>query len=65
MGNLHKYPLFLSSTPIPPLTTSFCPPQMKFDLYFLQNILDLALRKSTIGEEIWIILCPFSSGVVF
>ena len=64
MGILHKYPLYLASTPIPPLTTSFCPPQMKFDPYFLQNILDLPIRKSAIGEEIWNILWPFSSGVV-
>ena len=44
MGILQKNPSFWASPYTPPLTPSFCPPQMKFDPH-PKKVLDLPIRK--------------------
>ena len=52
MGILKKNPPHFGPLPHSPSYPSLCPPQMKFAPY-PKNVLDLCIRKSTVGEEIW------------
>ena len=67
MGILQKKKphLILGISPHTPSYHFLLPSQYEIDPYTPKNVLDLAIRKSKITEEIWNILQLFSSGVVF